>query len=426
VGGISHSPFLFRLISSRQDPLIGLASLLKSPGERRQRLIWPAIGFAGLGAAAAVWWGLHGVEWQAGRATLPDLERQAQSERAPEPVQYHLGRRLVEAGRLSEGYAGFANAARAYPSSFRSRGGVVEALLALQRWDDAERWLDAWPPSRAQDLEPSVLRARLYLDGRHQPERARDLLRPLVRRFPSQSEPHYLLGRAHAALYETKSSLQAFQHAVRLQPQHFEYHRELAQAYLYNGQAPEALRELRIASGMAPDDAMTLYLLGRVQASTAQRPEDLAAGRDSLLRAAALRPQDAEIQCELGQAAQASRDFREAAARYQRCLELDPSHSDAIYRWAQCAFRLGDQKQGQRLLAVHKQVQPLARRDVHVFAAGLTELAPERWPAIAARYDRGGFPDLARMARDRAPPARVPDEAPGSASYSARAATSGP
>ncbi len=374
-----------------------------------------ALGLCAAAAVAAgllVAWRVYFPEWQASRSDLPALERLATDEAALEPVHYHLGRALLAVGRASESYAAFSRAVALAPGSVRCRAGEVEALLAMGRWEEADRRLAGWPPEQAGGVEPALLRARLLLLGRHQPEPAIRLLEPLVRRHPSRADLRYLLGRAYAAVYKPREALAAFREAAKLEPDRAEYHRELAQAYLFSSRFNEATQSLRRAEALAPSDPTTLAILGQILAATAQSAEQQQAARETLDRAAALRPGDGEIRCELGQLSQNMREFGEAARHFEACLAIDPSHFDALYRLAQCRLRQGDEPGGERLMRTYERVAKLSSVDVHTFAAAGRVLPPEKWQAIAAVYRRNGLAALAQAASDRAASAvAVPDSA---------------
>lgn len=369
---------------------------------RSLRPRWLAAGVAAALLACVGWeLGWHG-EWHARRQELRELERRAQTARAPEPVLYYLGLRLAEAGRHGEAYAAYNQAHALYPASQRCRLARIEALIELKRWDEAERDL-AYPTLGAREAaKVGLLRARCLLEGRQEPAKARDLLSRLTQQHPRNAELHYLRGRAHGLLYEPEASLQAFGKAVRLSPAEFRYRRDLAQAHLYFGQLQEAVDHLRVAYEQAPTDPTTLYLLGSSLSMLARDPAQREEARGYLLQVVALRPADPEVHCQLGQIAQNERAFEEAADRFKRCLRLDPSHSDAVYRLAQCRFRLGDEASGNRLMDAYSRLRALEPAESREFAAQGASPTAERWRQIRSIYASTGWEELAETAGNRA------------------------
>jgi tetratricopeptide (TPR) repeat protein len=124
--------------------------------------------------------------------------------------------------------------------------------------------------------------------------------------------------------------------------------------------------------------------------------------RQLLMEARELRPDDAEIHCQLGQLAQGAGEYKEAAVLFEHSLELYPAHWDAVYRLAQCRFRLGEDDEGERLMAAYKRMRIALQSETKKFATGEDVLTAQRWRQLSGIFRQSRLTKLAQLTDRRA------------------------
>ena len=182
---------------------------------------------------------------------------------------------------------------------------------------------------------------------------------------------------------------------------------------LRRGAHDEALREARAVADAHPDDAQALRWLGAAQAAAGDR----VAALDSIDRAIALAPDDADLQFQragllLGTGQQAAAD--DALAR---TVQLDPNQFGAYVMQAQLALARNDLAEAERLQRLAARLEPqhpwlqviegtlaLRRGDVDAAQAILAKAAqqapddPQVRQALGFAYMAGGHHAFAEQA----------------------------
>lgn len=171
-----------------------------------------------------------------------------------------LGRRLSPHEEVRRLEAIIRTCPAYYPALFHL--GVLRAAAARI---DAGRRLLLQGADRMAEREPSakadVQAIGGMIDSLEESLRydlARDLLERLTEHYPSEPYFHDELGAAFVFLGETDAAIRRFRKAVALAPKNARYHCNLGWGYLVAGRLGEAETQLRRATGIRPDDEVTL------------------------------------------------------------------------------------------------------------------------------------------------------------------------
>jgi Flp pilus assembly protein TadD len=103
-----------------------------------------------------------------------------------------------------------------------------------------------------------------------------------------------------------------------------------------------------------PNDWVNLTNLGIVYLRLGARR----LARQTLEEALRLQPDDADLQMSLAEVHREERDYALAAERYQRVLELSPSHADAAHGLADACLQLGHTEEAAAALKLAHQLRP--------------------------------------------------------------------
>ncbi|MET0514361.1 MAG: tetratricopeptide repeat protein [Nitrospiraceae bacterium] len=138
---------------------------------------------------------------------------------------------------------------------------------------------------------------------------------------------HNDLGVAFVFKGEVSQAIDEFKHALRLQPNYFAAHLNLANTLLDIRQYEEAIAEFRESLRLRPDDPKAHNDLG-VCLKTQGNLEGAIAEFKTVLR---LRPDDIHAHNNLGVALKAKGDLEGAMAEYRTAIDLQPSDVNAHY-----------------------------------------------------------------------------------------------
>jgi tetratricopeptide (TPR) repeat protein len=207
-------------------------------------------------------------------------------------------------GHNEEAAEAFSSALRRLPSHVKSRIGLIDVLLKLQRLDQVRPTLQSLRAERPDDPEVLILAVRLALATGDQGQVERDLDRVLST-DPDRSEALFLR----------------------------------AQYYFRAGRTDPALTDVKRALGLSPNDLAALNLLASIQSRLGQKAEASATAArrrqveersvriTELSRQIAKTPDDPLLRCRLAALAAEAGLFQLARQSYQAALALDP-HCD--------------------------------------------------------------------------------------------------
>lgn len=150
-----------------------------------------------------------------------------------------------------------------------------------------------------------------------------------------------------------------------------------ARRQLDAGKLAGALETLSRAVAAAPDDAEVYAVLGQALVRTQPASNALAAFRHAL----SLDPDDAEARCQLGLRLQALGRRREAVAAWRDLVARHPDHGPAHRRLAALLYLLGDEDGARRELAEAETLGELGPAQLPSLLAGQRRAAPPKGPA---------------------------------------------
>ena len=285
-----------------------------------------------------------------------DVAASADTQRSPQQVaalqQVALGNRAIQAGQVDAALQLFHAALSLDPECFVARANLGAALLAAQRWPQAD----------------AMLRAALELR-------------------PDEAPLHAMLGIACAGNLQFDAAAQAFRRALDLNPNDLETWRRLGEACRRSEQFEEGEAAFRHVLAQRPDWVEALVGMGdlyRVQARVAD-------AEPFLLRALALAPDDPAALYSLGHCKLIAGDVTAAATQFEHAIAAKPDHVDAWYRLGMTRRRPGTPNSIARLEALFAQL-PAWRRPQRVrywFALGKLREDVGRYDEAFAAYAEG-------------------------------------
>jgi Flp pilus assembly protein TadD len=178
------------------------------------------------------------------------------------------------------------------PGHLEANRRLAELLIELGDTHGAIRcWRRLLAATREDDADAVTLLAiALSKDGQH--DAAIELLAKLARRFPLNSVPLANLGMALLAAGRQDEALNALTRTLALDEHSAQAHCGLGLIHFERGRWQSAAVDFRAAERLAPDSAVGSFNLGLALELLGDRE----GARRALLRAAALEPQDEEIQ----------------------------------------------------------------------------------------------------------------------------------
>jgi tetratricopeptide (TPR) repeat protein len=159
---------------------------------------------------------------------------------------------------------------------------------------------------------PDPLRAAIAELDADRPARAVELLTPLAAARPDDVAVHFHLGLAYSLAGDDGSAAAAFRKCLALRPELYEARLNLGQILARDGKGQEALEVLEPAILQKPADAKPVYLAGRALAAQA-KPAEAAAAYEKALQ---LGWKDQDLKLELAQMYESLGQTAKAAAYY--------------------------------------------------------------------------------------------------------------
>jgi tetratricopeptide (TPR) repeat protein len=159
---------------------------------------------------------------------------------------------------------------------------------------------------------PDPLRAAIAELDADRPARAVELLAPLAAARPDDVAVHFHLGLAYSLAGDDGSAAAAFRKCLALRPELYEARLNLGQILARDGKGQEALEVLEPAILQKPADAKPVYLAGRALAAQA-KPAEAAAAYEKALQ---LGWKDQDLKLELAQMYESLGQTAKAAAYY--------------------------------------------------------------------------------------------------------------
>ncbi len=303
-------------------------------------------------------------------------------------------------------------AARQWPTALPYYGTAAKLLP-----DDGLTWL------KLARTEQAVGDSKAALDAARRAARLR----------PQDADAQSLDGHLESDVHQNGLGLAAMRRANALRPNDSEIVRELAQQEVNVRDIDGAERDLAPFAQAHPQDAEAAYLMGVIALAKPPSPSNLQTGLHYAQIAAAAEPTDADCQSVLGQLYLNNRQPDRALPVYQAAVRANPTSEKILFGLVTAFTRLGNPKAAAAWSTVFHQTA-LRHNDLrHLetflqltpgdlaarlrYARLLTDDAqfrpaqvqyercvrdfprdPRTHPALAAFFNRLGFPDEARKA----------------------------
>ncbi len=258
------------------------------------------------------------------RAAEQQLNKALESARDDSQTWIFKGELELSLGKPETAQASFGKALALSPTSAAARMGVVRAMLAQGKSNEATEHIDIL--AKAGPHHPSVnyLKA-LAARQRNDLDSARAALREVLRVAPDHAPSLLLAGQIHTLRREFEQARDVLQHYLTQLPDDLGAKKLLAAVYIELGQAQKAVDLLGPIAAQLPDDPQLLAMLGAAHMS--QR--DFQTGKSYLDQAADLAPHAAAIRTQLAVSHLAAGDSEGAIAELEAALASDPEFSRA-------------------------------------------------------------------------------------------------
>jgi Tfp pilus assembly protein PilF len=161
------------------------------------------------------------------------------------------------------------------------------------------------------------------------------------------------IGIAHLEQYDYGGAVAAFRRALDLQPNLALARLNLAIALLYDGQTGEGAEEARAARASLAKRAEPHFVAGLI-ARADNRLADAAAAFERVLE---IDPADVSARVQLGQVRLAERQYGEAVALFEAALSREPFNATAAYGLSQALARSGDRVRAQEATVRFRQLR---------------------------------------------------------------------
>jgi tetratricopeptide (TPR) repeat protein len=295
---------------------------------------------------------------------LPEAEQaiRAGIAKAPEsPVgQYHLGRVLLEAGKLEEATASFERAIainQAFEPAYLALASLYEArqdrdkairilqsylrnvnprnrdirhhlvrlYVAAKDYQGATKELDELLAEDSTDLDAHLRLALIQGEQKDYPK-AIDRLMVVLKARPAELKVRDYLGYLYEESKEPQKALEAYTFNVQLEPSYFEGHLHLGVLYYRLKKFPDATTHLAEASRLNPKQPESHIVLGLAYLQMEQYEKAAQVFEEGTRQ----NPQSADLYFNLGTAYDKLNRFDEVVRVMEIALKLDPHHADTL------------------------------------------------------------------------------------------------
>ena len=295
---------------------------------------------------------------------LPEAEQaiRAGLARSPESAvgHYHLGRLLLEAGKVEEATASFERAIAvnasfepaylALASIYESRQEQDRAVAVLRKYlqtvnprnrdirhqlvrlyvaakdfQGAKRELNDLLAEDPSDLDAQLRLALVYGEEKEYPK-AIDLLTKILKARPTELKVRDYLGFLYEESKDTKKAIETYTFNVQLEPSYFEGHLHLGVLFYRLKQFPEAITHLTQAITLNPKQPEAHIVLGL----TYMQQDQFDSAAQALEEGIRQNPKSADLYFNLGTVYDKLNRFDDVVRAMETAITLDPHHADAL------------------------------------------------------------------------------------------------
>ena len=137
----------------------------------------------------------------------------------------------------------------------------------------------------------------------------------------------FLIGVQNSQKMEYSEAIDAFQHAIKLDPEHTEAHYHLGNAYFKLHRYEESLQSYKKAAEIKPSYFDAYISIGAVASMLSMYDEAV----DALKKAVKLKPKHAEARYNLGNIYSEMENYEQAIKSYEKAVELKPKFAEARF-----------------------------------------------------------------------------------------------
>lgn len=174
-------------------------------------------------------------------------------------------------------------------------------------------------------IDPQVLSQAVECLNGHQPERAQEICRGVLREEPENAAAWHLCGVAHAQQSSLEEATECFQNSTKFAPTNALYHYNLARTYKSLGQLEGAIKSYRQAIAHKSDFLEAHLNLANALIDAADNPAAIECFRDLL----EFFPDSSDAHYNFANLLQDIGSFDESIEHYQSSIKLNPYQSAA-------------------------------------------------------------------------------------------------
>ena len=276
---------------------------------------------------------------------------------APNNAEAHanLGVIAYRRGAYAEAKESFSTALKVNPSLWDAQAFIGLCELKQGGVSDARALLEkAFPHIRNEQLrlEAGIDLIAVEQQANNQ-DRAADIIRELLRRYPENPDLLYFRYRIYSDL-----AAQSISELAKSAPDSTRLHQVLAQAAASQDDIQGAIAEYRIAVKLNPLLPGIHYELGRALLSSSQDEAIRQEARREFASELAANPEDAVSEYELGEIDLQQSKVGDAIQHYTRAIKLQPTLADAHVSLAKAIASSGDSSRAREELLIAERLEP--------------------------------------------------------------------
>jgi tetratricopeptide (TPR) repeat protein len=244
----------------------------------------------------------------------------------PDSVDAHnaLGMALKDSGQLGEAEKQFREILKTDPNSVEALNHLAEILAAQKLYSAAigywDKALSLDPGNDPGNIDAAIARA-IALSKNGDQNAATSSLQQMVKAHPDLAVAHFNLGTIYANQKSFRQAADEYREASRLSPADPEVRFALAKCLVFLAEYAEAIPILKAYVLNHPKAFEPHYLLGLSYRGLEQYPQ----AEEQLRTAAAVEPDHADLQFNLGLVILRSGRAKEAVPHLQKAIQLDPA-----------------------------------------------------------------------------------------------------
>ncbi len=258
------------------------------------------------------------------RAAEQQLDKALQSSKDDIQTWILKGELELSLRKPETAQASFEKALELSPTSTTARMGIVRAMLAQGKADQAAKHIDVLAKASPDHPLVNYLRA-LAARQNNDLDSAQAALREVLRVAPNHAPSLLQAGQIHYMRREFEQARDVLQRYLTQLPENLAAKKLLAAVYIELKQPQKAVDLLGPLAARVPNDPQLLAMLG----TAAMSQRDFEAGRTYLGQAAELAPDAAAIRTQLAVSYLASGDSADAITELEAVLESNPEFSRA-------------------------------------------------------------------------------------------------